>query len=262
MGDLGPPVRVEGRELQLDLTPEEIQRIVNFLGYGRITAPVWFIGMEEGLGRMSSEDAVRSLKARGSFEPTMDLYQACLNLRQGGQPIDIETNPPSTPVWKFMAKIMRAIHGEQNWRHPALAKEYVQFRLGRCGGDSFLTELSPIPTRQAADQTWMAWFEERDAELHEKIGQRRTTLKRLRDENASTLVICYGSSLAEKFAELLGIEWQTAFTIRHKTRVEEVRASRDFKNWLLPFFGTGHMSDEVIDRLLERIAPLWQVGPA
>ena len=130
--------------LQLDLLPDEIHRIVNFLGYGRISAPVWFIGMEEGLGSVSPQDAVGNLKARGGFEPIMDLYQSCLRLRNHGRPIDIEQHPPSTQVWRFMAKIMRAYIGEQNWQDKEAAKEYVQFRLGRHDGDTFLTELSPF----------------------------------------------------------------------------------------------------------------------
>lgn len=79
--------------LRLDLPPEEIQRIVGFLGYGRISAPVWFIGVEEGLGGVSSEEAVKNLKARGGFESTMDLYEACLKLQEAGQPIEHRDAP-------------------------------------------------------------------------------------------------------------------------------------------------------------------------
>jgi hypothetical protein len=50
---------------QLHLSAEEIGRIVTFLGYGPTSAPVWFVGFEEGLGDMTSADTVRNLKARG-----------------------------------------------------------------------------------------------------------------------------------------------------------------------------------------------------
>lgn len=232
--------------LQLDLLPDEIQRIVSFLGYGRISAPVWFIGIEEGLGGVSLEEAVKNLKARGSFELTMDLYEACLNLQEAGQPIDIVTHTPSTQVWRFMAKIMRAYMGEQNWRDPKAAKEYVQSRLGRHDGDTFLTELSPIPAGNTADTTWMTWFHERDPELHQKLQQRRETLREmLRErENDPPLIICYSLPRADEFAEFLGIEWQPVSA--------RVRSSPDCKNWILPFFGNGQMSHSVIQELLGR----------
>jgi len=143
-----------------------------------------------------------------------------------------------------MAKIMRAYNGEQNWQDKKAAKEYVQFRLGRHDGDTFLTELSPIPAGNAADTTWMTWFQERDPELHQKLEKRREMLKqKLRErENPAPLVICYSLPRADKFAEFLGIEWQSVST--------KVRSSPDYKNWLLPFFGNGQMSHSVIEELL------------
>jgi hypothetical protein len=82
------------------LSTEEIGRIVNFLGYGRPSAKVWFMGIEEGLGNMNSQDISENLKARASFESTMDLREAHMRLREQGRPIDIENQPPSTQVWQ------------------------------------------------------------------------------------------------------------------------------------------------------------------
>lgn len=52
---------------QLDLSSDEVDRIIGFLGYGRVSAPVGFIGLEEGLGRRNDLDAVPNLKARASL---------------------------------------------------------------------------------------------------------------------------------------------------------------------------------------------------
>ena len=49
-------------ELHLDLSKEEIGAIVNFIGYGNLSAPVWFIGLEEGLGDMTSTEGIKNLK--------------------------------------------------------------------------------------------------------------------------------------------------------------------------------------------------------
>lgn len=131
-----------------ELSSEEISQIVGFLGYGPHSADVWFIGMEEGLGGMSSTDTCKNLKARATFERTMDLRTAHLRLLQGGMPIDVEKNTPSTQVWQFMAKIMLARDGKE-WRAADCYKKYVQFSLGRIHGETFLTELSPIPSKNS-----------------------------------------------------------------------------------------------------------------
>ena len=56
-----------------------------------------------------------------------------------------------------MAKTMRA-HDDlkRNSADMEAANHYVRTRLGRNGGDTFLTELSPIPSAKTADKVWMA----------------------------------------------------------------------------------------------------------
>jgi hypothetical protein len=156
-------------------------------------------------------------------------------------PIDIEKKPPSTQVWRWMAKVTRARNGCKDWADPQLAKKYVQFRLGRSEGETFLTELSPIPAKKATDKTWMATLKELDSNLDIYIEERRDALKRILKKNTPSMVVCYGQR-ADAFAELLGIEWQPS--------CHRVRKSADSKSLLLPFFGLGQMSKPVIEDLL------------
>jgi hypothetical protein len=65
-----------GMATELDLTVEQINRIVGFLCYGNPAAPVWLVGIEEGLGNMNSADTLKNLTARGRFKSTMDLRDA------------------------------------------------------------------------------------------------------------------------------------------------------------------------------------------
>src|ERR1035441_6357369 len=97
------------------MSAEELAKVINFLGYGTLSDSVWFIGIEEGLGEMDTGDAKTNLKARGSFEETMDLQEAHRRLQRNGNPIDIKTKPPSTQVWRWIAKIMRACEGNSDW---------------------------------------------------------------------------------------------------------------------------------------------------
>jgi hypothetical protein len=224
------------------LTPEELDKIVRLLGYGRPSAPVWFIGMEEGLGGMNSEDTSMNLRSRCSFAETMDLRQAHLLLRQKGIPIDVETNLPSTSVWRFMAKIMLARSGDKNWKDREETKNYVRFRLGRQNEETFLTELSPIPSRKTGDKQRMISFGARVPDLAGKLDRRRAKLTELLRMSNPRLVVCYGLRRVDDFEQLM--------RTKLSSRATKIYASDDNGRLLLPFFGCGQMSLIVIEDLL------------
>ncbi len=228
---------------ELDLSAAEIERIVGFMGYGTPGADVWFIGIEEGLGSMDSDDAIKNLKARAKFDSVMDLYQAHLQLREIGAQLDFERKVPATQVWKFMAKIMLAREREDDWASTVAANDYIRTRLGRSDGNTFMTELSPIPASHGADKRWVEKLKQMDQNLGEQISKRRENLKELLNDNSPRLVICYGHSKARDFAELLGVKWELIG--------QSVYKSADSKCLLLPFFGQGHMSRFFIDDLLQ-----------
>jgi len=228
----------------LQLSTEELNRIVNFAGYGRPTADVWFIGFEEGLGKMSSAEARKNVKARGTFDPVMDLREAHLRLVEGGMPINIENRKSFTPVWLWMAKIMRAKLKHRDWRDKELAKDNLRTQLGRADGCTFLTELSPIPSRRATDDDWKSWFKKQDEELEDKIARRKLDLNSLRLKSSPSLIICYGFGRSKEFSELLRVEWRL---ISGRPRIS---TSSDKRFLLLPFFGNGLVSETVIEFLL------------
>ncbi|MEO6816049.1 MAG: hypothetical protein ABI177_05055 [Edaphobacter sp.] len=89
---------------KIDLTTKEITGITSFLGYGQPDAKVWFIGLEEGLGKSTDEEARENLKRRSCFKSVMDLREAHLNLREHQKVVDVETKTTFTQVWLFMAK--------------------------------------------------------------------------------------------------------------------------------------------------------------
>jgi hypothetical protein len=195
-----------------------------------------FIGLEEGLGDMNSIDALKNLKARAKFDDTTDLYKAHLLLQENGQPINIEKKPKFTPVWEYMGKVMLARRGEKDWHHLEAARQYIRQKLGRDGGETFLTELSPIPSGNTGDKSWMKRFSMLDPALDAKIKERRKALKALLGDNTQ-LVVCYGKR-ADDFANLFGITWKELFS--------GVSASSDYRFLLLPFFGVGRISHALI----------------
>ena len=57
-----------GSSFHGSLSAEEARRILGFLGYGRLSAPVWFIGLEEGLSKQDSVDWAHNLRGRGTWD--------------------------------------------------------------------------------------------------------------------------------------------------------------------------------------------------
>jgi len=232
----------------MELTTGEIDRIIGFLGYGRTTAPVWFIGIEEGLGKMKGGEPERNLRTRGTFEPVMDLQEAHMKLLEDKKPMDLSAKKTFTPVWLWMAKIMRALPGASYSLEEA--KKYIQAPngLGRRYGDTFLTELSPIPERNNQGREYSKKFMSVDPDIQAKIEVRRLELKRILNHHNPRLVICYGSGKLKKFEGLLGVELQSVgedASVRGK-----VYRSADSRRFLLPFFGNGWMSDPALKRLV------------
>jgi hypothetical protein len=236
--------------IDLGLTEEEISGITGFLGYGNPQRSVWFIGLEEGLGNSSDAEARDNLKPRSQFSPVMDLYDAHIRLQEDRKPMNIETKSGFVQEWHFMAKIMLFLNGCKDWsdRGPnqkaILAKDYIRFKLGRAGSDTFMTELSPIPRKHTADLSWMDAFRCADCRLKEKIENRTKQLQGLLDESAPSRVICYGKRAADRFASLLGIKKWHPINGR-------ISASDDRRCLLLPFFGQAQMKDSDIQTLVQ-----------
>jgi hypothetical protein len=84
---------------------------------------------------------------------------------------------------------------------------------------------------------------ERDPDLDSKIEQQKKELKKTLKESCPSLVICYGKTRADEFAELLEIEWHAASPT--------VCKSQNAKHLLLPFFRYDQMArHSVIEDLL------------
>jgi hypothetical protein len=234
--------------IHLDLSEKEVSGISGFLGYGQPERSVWFIGLEEGLGKSTDAEARENLRPRSRFQRVMDLRDAHLTLKENQAPIDIETKATFTAVWIYAAKIMLAMEGHKDWSSGSenrklileSAKDYVRFKLGRRVGRTFLSELSPIPTKSTADLDWMCALRRVDSKLDDKIEYRKSEIKRLLKASDPSRVICYGKRATE-FAALLGIEWHSID--------DQISSSRDGKCLLLPFFGNGQMSHSVIGTL-------------
>jgi hypothetical protein len=237
------------------LSAEEARRILGFLGYGRLSAPVWFIGLEEGLSEQNSVDRDHNLRARATWDEVMDLDRAHLLLHEGGAPMRVSVKPPRTPTWRWMAKICRALAGNSAWRDNQTAEEYVKRRLGRTDpaiGETFLTELSPIPSKKAAEnKKWLSFFQRAITDCDRLIWQRSIRLSAMIEENRPKLIFCYGSEKPENSAK-----FKSFFSDRSWQRVEEkseLSRHEHSVRVLMPFFGNGRISHDECQRVISSV---------
>ena len=91
---------------------DAIERVLKVQGYGRKTAPFWFLGMEEGGG------SIEQLRVRAeSFDPVEDLHAA--NSKLG-----FPNMYRHVPTWRIMSKLTMAMQGTPEWRETSKAREY------------------------------------------------------------------------------------------------------------------------------------------
>ena len=93
-----------------NLTP-----VFRFVGYGTLTAPLWFLGREEALGKRPKR-SVWSLEwelgARATWQPVMGMHQAHAHLND---PYWLETQ--FSPAWTYMALLaLVLLHRAAAWQ--------------------------------------------------------------------------------------------------------------------------------------------------
>lgn len=225
----------------MTLSDKKKQKVLGFLGYGNPAGGTWFVGLEEGLGGQTDEDSKNNLTARGGFSEIMDLYDAHLSLMADGKPIDLLHLRSFTAVWLWMARLIRARQGEEDWEDIGAAKVYIREKLGRSSGSVFLTELSPIPRSTLADKRWSSKvFSSGEADVPEALARRIVKLRELLAAHNPSLVILYSNSSKARS------EFQSLFKTSAMAQVlPKVTISADRRFLMVPFFGNGGISFSV-----------------
>jgi len=126
------------------ISPDEFNIILNFIGYGNLNAPLWFLGIEEGLGKRYKAEHWSyewEIRMRASWSPVMDLHAAHEMLKDhywdSGQ---------CSWVWVVMAQLAPGIlHRASDWMDSDQANHYIINELGRSTGATLLREALPLP---------------------------------------------------------------------------------------------------------------------
>jgi len=179
-------------------------RIEQFVGYGRVDAPVVFLGMEEG--QSSSASLESDLVYRSQFEPIIDLQTAHRGIDGTGKFFD-PVGGSTQRTWRPMCELMirRQDAGGRPNRQSRL--RYQALQLGRSHGDSLLTELLPYPKRTA--EAWPEIYGQRfrTRALYEQhmLPYRIELLSRLLAGYRRELVICYGKANWSSYKQLANV---------------------------------------------------------
>jgi len=186
------------------LTNTELETLLGFIGYGRLDAPVWFLGMEEAGG---GED---NLRKRLQFEPVMDLKAAhrilgLVKFHEGPRPVIQRT-------WWGMCQVMLRLLGKPSDRESV--RNYQVKHLGSTTGDTMLVSLLPFPRHK--DDEWgyerlVPRYPNRAAYLKKVTPRRMAMLTGLVSEHKPRVVLAFGKAYWEYYEKLFaGTQFQNA----------------------------------------------------
>ncbi len=241
------------------ITDDQWERLNGFNGYGNIRAPIWFLGMEEG----GSDDPVligENLKRRERFTAEMDLENAMNSLLA---PNFVTLSKTKTHTWRWMSKLAIMLkEGKSEVPNRARVREYIDRELGRIRGETFLTELMPLPAKNLSQEAWYytkqdgnITFTSREEYLSTVLETRKEKLKALiagasRSGNLKYL-FAYGSGYHADYKQLAPItetEWQK---LPGSERNILIGSFGDRTMVVLtPFFGFGGLNNQSLTTLV------------
>ena len=158
-----------------------------WFGYGRWSAPYWFVGMEPG----GAEDArvYSSWHELGAPE-LLDLWEhskACDDTHL------VSGDPPLQPTWKQLIRLVLGYQGKPADQDNVRA--YQRDRLGRRDGETLLAELSSVNATSLSVQ-----IPQREAYRAARV----VTIRRRMLENEPEFIVFYGLRYADAYAEVAG----------------------------------------------------------
>lgn len=202
-------------------TNKDKQRLLDFIGYGRLEAPVWFLGMEEGGGGEAR------LLIQSGFSRVEDLRDAHRKL---GILKHHEGRRNLQPVWNKMCEFMLRVEG-----HPSPTVEdrrtYQAEHLGRTHGNSLLLELLPIPKPSMSAWDYPLTFPEYPdvaAYRRDVIPRRIELVSQLVIDHLPRVIVAYGkeywpyyrqilshAQFSERNGSLTGVRGDTLMILTH-----------------------------------------------
>lgn len=218
-----------------ELSKEQWRRLLNHRGYGNPDGPYWFVGIEEyGAGTVEElsfrADNFREIDDLARVHSLPEFYFDIRNL---------------IPTWATMSKIILRLKGDPSWSDKETIRDYQSERLGRNGGETFLTELLPLP--KPADAHWPEWWPwaSWDKYFDDVRTQRINALRELFEVHQPRFVFCYGKSYWPYHKQIFS---DTNFTpiVGGKLQTARLGGSQIV---LTPFFAWFLMANTLVDSM-------------
>ncbi len=215
------------------LTDEHWQKLLDFKGYGNPAGPYWFVGIEEYGQGTEPELLTRAtqLQEIDDLSRVHSLPDLHFNIQR------------LIPTWGTMSKIVLRLKDHPDWSYRETCRRYQSQTLGTTNGETFLTELLPLPKPSDSDWPdwwpWASWEEYAEEVVHHRIEMIRT----LFEAHRPLFVFCYGKSYWP-YHEKIFPECNFRPILAGKAQVAALGTS---KIVLTPFFAWFLMTNSVID---------------
>lgn len=191
------------------ITPDILQnRIKNFWGYGSLEAPVWIVGMEEGLNPTTDTEELEVRFRAADGKTTIDMRRDMAHLV--GHMKWFRKNSPIQATWKYPIALYLYL---KNKKVPS--QQDIRDHQGLVLGDTVLKEsttieLMPLPSQSANESTWLYKkygipnLSSRKEYLATYKPKRVQELKNLVQTYSPKLVIFYSIGYLLEWAEIIG----------------------------------------------------------
>lgn len=176
-----------------------------FVGFGDPSAPVWFIGLEQGGGENLAElerrlDAWREMGA-GSFADLQTYCERIGERRWHGSSARIQ------PTLGRLVRVVLAAQGQATDSESVRRHQAETF--GRTAGGSVIAELMPLPSRNISEWIYSSLsavpgLESREAYLRRYRPQRMALLQQTIRDAAPKAVVFIGTSERDTWSEVAG----------------------------------------------------------
>jgi hypothetical protein len=230
---------------------EYLAELVNFIGYGRLDAPLWFLGREEGLGkrpRRSGWSLEWELKQRLAWQPVMDARRAHETLQDPYWEAAGEAK-----VWNLMSMLARGLlYHAPDWQDSELAVQYTVNSLGRVHGQTLLGEAFPLPKAKISSWPYTELFPDQKAYKTEIWPRRQAMWQHLLAEHQPRIVIAYGGWWQSRRDTFGALNWRAV----GNSQVQTAIMTTGSQVYLAPFFGRGKLTAEDMLAIIDSAARL------
>ncbi len=221
--------------------------LFNWLGYGQVNSPIWFMGMEEGgaeIWRNKTKTLRQSLEIRSTFILQMDFQYVWEDLYN----VPLESFKGPT-VWRFMAAFLLELDGAQVNATTIENFLFSSKTLGRSNSNHFLAELMPLPkpSRASIEPYHSIWKSVKSYEQDVEEKRFEIIKETLTKNDNVKIIVSYDRNLTELIYNQFSLEIETAENWKYNEEqyyLHEFNLTNNRTILLLvtPFFGNGRIS--------------------